>query len=264
MKKRTLPALKLQKSPLVLVLCQVRFSPILAMADYFPKVQDSLRLKGYPSVKTDIVQETLFTPAGLTSMKKSRWRVFNKDLTESIVVTEDFIVFQTTKYTVFENFVQKLAEVMETLASVVKQLAIQRIGLRYIDLIRPRANETWRNYVRPELHGLSNAVLKPDTQLQLQQTVANTERGTLITRLYQNREGQIFPPDLTDDSLTANLTPLPDQGELLTLIDLDHFCTVQCDYEPAQLEDIVWQLHDDIDRVFRESVVTPSALKAWE
>ena len=39
---RTLPPLKLSKSPLVLVLCQVRFTPILAMADYVPRIQDHL------------------------------------------------------------------------------------------------------------------------------------------------------------------------------------------------------------------------------
>src|SRR5262245_25221696 len=105
---RTLPALKLSKSPLVLVLCQVRFSPILAMGDYFPRIQDKLRRKGYPVVKNAVVQEVLLTPAGGASAKHLRWQVQDKSGTRSIVVTESFVAFQTTAYTVFEDFVPQL------------------------------------------------------------------------------------------------------------------------------------------------------------
>lgn len=261
---RTLPALKLSKSPLVLVLCQVRFSPILAMAQYFPKIQDKLRLKGYPVVKNAVIQELLITPAGRSGAKHVRWQVQDKTGTQSIVVTENFLAFQTTAYTVFEDFVPQLALAVDMLAEEVQGLYLQRIGLRYVDLVRPGANETWHEYVRPELHGLRSSAFVEDGQTQLHQSTAKTQHGTMIVRLYQNREGQVLPPDLTEDDLKVRVEPALSPNELVTLIDLDHFSERQVDYERGFAENQAWALHDDLDRVFRESVVTGHALKAWK
>lgn len=261
---RTLPALKLSKSPLVLVLCQVRFSPILAMADYFPKIQDKLRLKGYPVVKNAVIQEVLLTPAGGASAKHVRWQVQDKSETRSIVVTENFVAFQTTAYSIFEDFVPQLALAVDTLAEEVQGLYLQRIGLRYVDLVRPAAGETWREYVRPELHGLRSPTFLEDSQTQLHQSTAQTPHGTMIVRLYQNREGQVLPPDLTEDGLKVRVEPTLAPNELVTLLDLDHFSVRQVDYERGLVESRAWDLHDDLDRVFRESLVTDHALKVWK
>lgn len=261
---RTLPALKLSKSPLVLVLCQVRFSPILAMADYFPRIQDKLRLKGYPVVKNAVIQEVVLTPAGGASAKHVRWQVQDKSGTRNIVVTENFVAFQTTAYTVFEDFVPQLVLAVDTLAEEVQGLYLQRIGLRYVDLVRPAAGETWREYVRPELHGLRSSAFVDDSQTQLHQSTAQTPHGTMIVRLYQNREGQVLPPDLAEDGLKVRVEPDLAPSELVTLLDLDHFSVRQVDYDRGFVESQAWDLHDDLDRVFRESLVTDHALKAWK
>lgn len=262
---RALPALKLSKSPLVLVLCQVRFAPILAMADYFPRIQDKLRRKGYPVVKNAVIQEVLLTPAGGgASAKHVRWQVLDKSETRSIVVTENFVAFQTTAYTVFEDFVPQLASAVDTLAEEVQGLYLQRIGLRYVDLVRPARGETWRDYVRPELHGLRSPTFIEDSQAQLHQSTAQTSHGTMIVRLYQNRDGQVLPPDLTEGGLKVRVEPAVAPTELITLLDLDHFSLRQVDYERGVVESQVWDLHDDLDRVFRESVVTDYALKVWK
>ena len=262
---RTLPPLKLTKSPLVLVLCQVRFAPILAMGEYFPRIQDKLRLKGYPLAKNMVVQEAVFTPACATSVRRERWQVQDKTTSRSIVVTENFVVFQTTTYRVFDDFVQELNLAVETVASEVKQLLIQRVGLRYVDLVRCRNGETWTDYVQPGLQWLKSENFIEGTQSQLYQCVADTSAGTMIVRLFQNREGQVLPPDLEAvDDLKPHLDPPIEPNELLTLLDLDHFSTHQVDYERGWVENQAWQLHDDLDSVFRKSLVTPKALEAWK
>jgi uncharacterized protein (TIGR04255 family) len=234
------------------------------MGDYFPKIQDRLRLKGYPVVKNAVIQEVLLTSAGGASAKHVRWQVQDKSGTQSIVVTENFVAFQTTAYSVFEGFVPQLALAVDTLAEEVQGLYLQRIGLRYVDLVRPASGETWREYVRPELHGLRSAAFVEDSQAQLHQSTAQTPHGTMIVRLYQNREGQALPPDLTEDGLKVRVEPALAPNELVTLLDLDHFSVRQVDYERGFVESQAWDLHDDLDRVFRESVVTNHALKVWE
>jgi uncharacterized protein (TIGR04255 family) len=261
---RTLPPLKLSKSPLVLVLCQVRFAPIMAMSDYFPRIQDKLRLNGYPLAKNAIIQEAVFTPAGATSVKRERWQVQDKAASRSVVVTENFIVFQTTAYSVFEDFVRELNLAVDTLAGEVKQLLIQRVGLRYVDLVRSGPGGNWTDFVQPGLQGLKSETFLEDTQSQLYQSVANTSAGTMIVRLFQNREGQVLPPDLGEaDDLKPRLEPAIAPKELLTILDLDHFSTHQVEYEKGWVEQQAWQLHDGLDRVFRKSLVTPKALEVW-
>jgi uncharacterized protein (TIGR04255 family) len=262
---RTLPPLKLSKSPLVLVLCQVRFAPIMAMSEYFPRIQDKLRLNGYPLAKKAVIQEGVFTPAGATSVKRERWQVQDKGASRSVLVTENFIVFQTVAYSVFEDFVRELSLAVDTLATEVKQLLIQRVGLRYVDLVRSRTGESWTEFVQPGVQGLKSDTFLEGTQSQLYQSVANTSAGTMIVRLFQNREGQVLPPDLGDaDDLKPRLDPAIAPNELLTLLDLDHFSTHQIEYEKGWVEQQAWQLHEGLDRVFRKSLVTPKALEVWK
>lgn len=262
---RTLLPLKLSKSPLILVLCQVRFSPIMAMGEYFPRIQDKLRLNGYPLSKNAIIQEAVFTPAGATSVKRERWQVQDKAASRSVVVTENFVVFQTTAYSAFEEFVRELNLAVDTLATEVKQLLIQRIGLRYVDLVRSRAGESWTDFVQPGLQGLKSETFLNETQSQLYQSVANTPAGTMIVRLFQNRDGEVLPPDLREaDDLKPRLDRAIAPNELLTILDMDHFSAHQVEYEKGWVEQQAWQLHDGLDRVFRKSLVTPKALEVWK
>jgi uncharacterized protein (TIGR04255 family) len=261
---RTLPPLKLSKSPLVLVLCQVRFSPVLAIGEYFPRIQDKLRLRGYPHVKSAIAQEVVFTPTGASAIQRPRWVLQDKARERSVIISDSFVVFQTTAYGVFEQFVEHLAVAVNTVAGEVQQLLMQRVGLRYIDLLRPGEGKTWRDFVRPEFHGLKSPVLNESTQTQLHQSIAQTAHGTMVVRLFQNRDAQVLPPDLIEEAATARVTPSPTRGELVTILDLDHFSERSRDYESGAVEREAWLLHDDLDRVFRESVVTPAALEAWK
>lgn len=260
---RTLPPLKLSKSPLVLVLCQVRFTPILAIADYVPRIQDRLRKRGYPHVRSAPAQDLVFSPSGPQVTQRPRWMLQDKSLTLSIILAENFVAFETTAYGVFDEFVESLALAVNTVAEAVQELYVQRIGLRYVDLLRSPDSETWRKYIRPELHGLQSPVFRSGTQLQLHQSMAQTNHGTMVVRIFQNRDGQLLPPDLADTASTLKVAPPPSAGELLTLLDLDHYSEKGRDYESGAVEQQAWELHNDLDRVFREAVVTNAALEAW-
>lgn len=260
---RTLSPLKLSKSPLVLVLCQVRFTPVLAIAEYVPRIQDHLRKRGYPHVRSAPTQEVVISPTGPQVTQRARWVLQDKALTRSIILSDSFVAFETTAYGVFEEFVEDLALAVNTVAEAVQQLFIQRVGLRYVDLLRSTNGENWREYIRSELHGLTSPVFRAGTQLQLHQSTAETAHGTMVLRIFQNREAQVLPPDLIEEAASVKVVPPPATGELLTLLDLDHFGDTGRDYEAGAVEQQAWLLHDDLDHVFREGVVTPQALEAW-
>ena len=47
----------LKRAPVVYILMQLRFAPILAMAKYVPDIQDALRRSGLPLMAEDAVKE---------------------------------------------------------------------------------------------------------------------------------------------------------------------------------------------------------------
>jgi uncharacterized protein (TIGR04255 family) len=259
---RTRAKLKLANSPLSLVLCQVRFSPLMAMADYIPKVQDQLRLGGYPVNASAPVRELQLGPGGATARDRVHWEFMAKDRRSSVVVTEGFVVLQTTAYDDFETFIDQLKTVVSTLNTVVGGLLVQRIGLRYVDAIIPAKGETWHDYVQPCLHGFESALFREDGVLRLHQTVAQTAVGTMLVRLHQNREGSVLPPDLGTGALHAPKGSAK-PGELTTLLDIDHFHVCDDEYDQLHFEALAWKLKEASYEVFADNVVTRHALEVW-
>ena len=111
---RKRPVNKLSKCPLVLVLAQVRFSSLMAMEEYIPRIQDRLRQAGYKINASTQIQEVTFTAQGSKATAHPHWEFQNQDRTESVVINPGFLVFQTTKYDVFEQFLPKITESTET------------------------------------------------------------------------------------------------------------------------------------------------------
>ena len=53
----------LSRQPLVLALCQVRFSTV-QVGDYIPAIQEEFRRKGLPIERAGKVQQLIFAPGG--------------------------------------------------------------------------------------------------------------------------------------------------------------------------------------------------------
>jgi len=83
----------------------------------------------------------------------------------------------------------------------------------------------------------------------------------MIVRVAQNRDDKVLPPDLIPHNprLRANA----ERGELLTLLDLDHYRKERKSFEVESLRGVAWELHDGLDILFRD-LVTPHALEVWK
>ncbi len=261
---RSRPKKTLSHAPLALALAQVRFSPLMLMGDYIAKIQDRFRQSGYPINGSMQVQEFLLGSTLNKAVVRPHWEFLSKDRTTSVVVNEGFVVVQTTMYDDFEAFLKAVADATEVVSSVVGALLIQRIGLRYVDLIRPREGESWEKYIQPGLCGFASNHFIADTALRLHQTVTGTPQGTMFVRLLQNRERAILPPDLASQSLLFPRVSPPAPDELLTVVDIDHFHESEPDdFERSRLERIAWELKNTSYEVFTDSIVTDHALEVW-
>ena len=72
-------------------------------------------------------------------------------------------MYQTTNYDTFYPFVVKLLEGLRLLHSAAGLNYSDRVGIRYLDAIVPRAGETISDYLRPYVLGLSDRL--PDRTL---------------------------------------------------------------------------------------------------
>lgn len=259
--KRSLHALKLSRSPLVLVLSQVRIGAIRDMTAYVPKIQDRLRREGFPVDVSAEVQEIGIQDGQPIARRRPHWEFRTKDERWSVIVLEQAVVLQTTAYTDFEAFLDRLLLATDTVSAVVGDLLVERIGLRYVDLVLPRAGESWRDYVQPGLHGIENPMVRPEKSSVFTQVTTQTgERSRLVVRLAQNRERMVLPPDLLAHAPAQEVSPA--EGELLTILDLDHFHEERVEYSREAVDARAWELHDALDILFRD-VVTPHALEVW-
>lgn len=258
---RSKPPLKLHKSPLVSVLAQVLTSPVAKMADYAADVQERVRRNGFPRFVEGTVQELLLTPAGPQLRTHPRWEFQDKDRTTAIILTQTGIVLHTREYDTFDAFSKHLKLALDVVEAVVKPSLVERLGLRYVDLIRPSVGEAWTDYVKPGLHGIVDGAVDMQSSLHRSETVGKTAVGQLIVRCFQ-MEGGFLPPDLAATSLDYSSVVLG-PNEKVTLIDLDHYAELTREYDAEQVLEDMWRLHDNLDLAFRECI-TDHALTRWK
>jgi uncharacterized protein (TIGR04255 family) len=266
--KRNCRYVPLSKQPLVLVLCQVRFSPVRKMADYIPGIQEAFRRHGFPIERAGKIQQLTITPAGVHAVEQERWEYRTKDEQWSVTVLQDSVVLQTTAYDRFEGFADTLEAAVKTVLEQTEQDKlglIQRVGLRYIDLIQPRAGETYRDYLRPGFHGASDAPFALGSHRLYVESVGRTSvgetSGTMILRVAQNDQGFDLPPDLIGGA--PKFQPRAKAGDLVTLVDMDHYVEGTFDPSAEWVTARAYGMHDHLIETFHEYVVSKEAIEAW-
>ena len=202
-------------------------------------------------------------------VEQQRWEYRNREETWSVLVTEDSVILQTTAYTRFERFAERLQLAVATVLTESEQAqfgVVHRVGLRYIDMVRPSAGKDFRFYLRPGLHGVRDEVFQPGRHLlhveSRGQTLVSGHPGTMIVRIVQNDQGHSLPPDLM--AAAPKYSPRAGPGELLTLIDMDHYVEGTFDPDSEWVVASAYELHDHIIETFHDHVVTREAIEEWK
>src|SRR5262249_31708888 len=190
-----------------------------------------------------------------------RWEYRTKDEMWSVLVFEDSVILQTTSYERFEGFADRLHSAVETVLTKTEHDrlgVVQRVGLRYINLIQPEPGRDFRFYLRPGLHGVADDVFRLGThRLHIESvgaTVVDNLQGTMVLRVVQNDQGFDLPPDLVAGA--PKHVPRSRGGQLVTLVDLDHFIEGTFDPNSDWIIDCTYLMHDHIIETFHEHVVT--------
>jgi uncharacterized protein (TIGR04255 family) len=258
--------MKLHKSPLFYTLAQVKFNTIGQIGDYALRIQEHLRLHGYPDfrpiTRTDlVVMDNEQIKAETQLFKQQSWHFINSDTTEGYILFADSLTFHTTLYNSFEDFLKKMLNGLNIVHDVIGLAFIERIGLRYLNAIRPmQDNDKLTNYLNNSLLGFSR-LSKGSIIHSFTETVASVNDGTLISRAAISESGLIIPRDLHPMQLKI-------QDEFTTLtgtlavLDLDYYINQRINFKREIIKEKLTEFHNVITSMFHDAV-TDHALKIW-
>lgn len=131
-------------APLAHVVCQVTFSPVLALRSLegIAGFQEGLR-RSYPLLE----EAEGDPPVWMLADEPDEWRV---------AISQDFVALQTRRYRDTADFIERFRQVLWVLDNTISPSASRRIGFRKVNEIvlpDPADPASLRGLIRPELLG---------------------------------------------------------------------------------------------------------------
>ena len=163
----------LRDAPLVRVIAQVRFSPILSVQqpEFIAPFQEAIRA-AYPALRREHAQSLLVGPQGVASgQRQVAWRFADVDGAWRVSLAPEFVALETTTYSSRGDFIGRMQAVLEAVAKHLEPAVLQRVGLRYIDRVTGEALEDIANLVRPEMLGIVNTPLFQHARHEFSETL---------------------------------------------------------------------------------------------
>lgn len=243
----------LPHSPLVNVLCQIRFPAIASLEkkDFIAPFQEAIRHQ-YPKLVQDQGIELSFTPQGGGFTHKVIWRMFDRSQSRRVSVGDNFVSLETTSYPGRTQFLEALGYIVEKMQQTIQPGLVERIGLRYINQITCTNRSRLSELLEPEVVGIAHDNLGD----HLTSTFSET-RFTVSNTITVNGKWGLLPKGQSYDP-----TVLPPIDEQSWVLDFDAISEDSVDFSVNAIAPIVGNLTDTDYRLFR-STVTDAFLKEY-
>src|SRR5215203_1257355 len=124
------PRVVFERPPLVLALCQVRFSRVSEVGDqsYIEPFQEAIKAD-YPKLSRAKQVEVLFNPEleNQNRLETLQWRFSDEDENWTVVLTQDFFTLETRRYEHFKDFLSRFRSLLDALTVYIKPKVGTRI-----------------------------------------------------------------------------------------------------------------------------------------
>lgn len=144
--------LELVDSPLELVVCQLRYPMVLALAGGQPPEAFGRRVQGsYPAASKK--QTTSVEIIGESTVQKSSitWVFEDQDSQWTVSLASNFVALETKRYVRFADFLERFEQVLQTTREIYDVQIMERLGLRYVDHLsrnlQPQLPESWADQI---------------------------------------------------------------------------------------------------------------------
>ena len=158
----------LPRAPLVRVVAQVRFPPILTIRnpDYVAPFQEKIRAR-YPVLSEDRVANVAVSNSGIPEIVNVMiWRFYDRfpDWGWRVSLTSDFVAIETKTYAGRVDFLSRLEEVLIGVEKIFNPSSVQRVGLRYVNRLQSDSINNLHKLIKPKVLGvLSSDKDKPSS-----------------------------------------------------------------------------------------------------
>ena len=260
MGKRSNPALHLNNSPLAMVLTQLKFPSYLNMEKQVPDIQEALRNSGLVRFTKEQTQQLVFGPE-IKQSNSVRWVFADRDRKEAIVLANNFVVYEVSAYNTFDEYLSRMLELLNPVKEFANLEYLEQLGIRYVDVLCDSSGLAIEELICQSLRGLSSESLgMTDSNYQFA-VQGDTPFGTLVVRSFEGTGPQFMPPDLQTEHLIFD-TKIQN-GDRFRVVDFDHICKSDVNFEDKELSGKLWEMHDHTDIAFRK-IVTEQALEFWK
>ena len=237
----------LRDAPLVRVIAQVRFSPILSVQqpEFIAPFQEAIRA-AYPVLRKEHAQSLLVGPQGIaTGQKQVAWRLADVEGAWRVSLAPEFVALETTDYSSRSDFIGRMQAVLGAVAKHIEPAVVQRVGLRYIDRVTGDALEDIAKLVRPEMLGIVNTPLYEHARHELSETLLSVpDTGEqLLARWGHLPAGGTVDPNAIE--------PIHERSWVL---DIDMFSAEQQPLAAASLIEDLGRFAERLYTVFRWTV----------
>jgi uncharacterized protein (TIGR04255 family) len=252
-------------NPLIEVVCQMRFPRILSISESLPAAfQDCIR-EDYPLFDIAVEHQQRFTvdsidtdtppiPRVIQSEKVKNYRFSSSDGLWHINLTSTFIALTTSKYTRWEDFLQRIGKPLAALLDIYKPAFYERIGLRYVDAFRRSKlnldGVDWSELIQPCALGLLSDISVKD-EVRSQNYLVELDIGNGAIAQIKTALGFVGSEE---NSLS------PSTPELSFVVDSDMFFLRK---EIHELNDSLKYLHDTSTKLIR-AIITDRLHEAME
>ncbi len=237
----------LRDAPLVRVIAQVRFPPILAVQqpDFIAPFQEAIRTV-YPVLRQEYAQSLLVGPQGISAgQKQVAWRLADLEGAWRVSLAPEFVALETTDYSSRSDFIGRMQAVLEAVAKHLEPAVVQRVGLRYIDRVTGDALDDIAKLVRPEMLGIVNTPLYEHARHALSETLLSVPDASeqLLARWGHLPEGGTVDPNAIE--------PIAERSWVL---DIDMFSVEPKSFSVDSLVEDLRRYAERLYTVFRWAV----------
>lgn len=192
------PEVPLPEAPLVRVIAQVRFTPILSVEkrEFIAPFQEVIR-GTYPILRQEQTRGLMLGPQGVAPLQgQVVWRFSDVERAWRVSLATDFLALETTSYSSRSDFLARLKVVVEAVQEHIKPNVVQRQGLRYIDRVTGQTLEEIDGLVRPEVLGIAGTALASQARLTISETIFDlpNSKAQLLARWGRVPEGTTVDP----------------------------------------------------------------------
>lgn len=253
----------LKNPPVYLTLAQVRFNPLLKLADFLPTIQEAFRQAGYPDYQPQryvTMQLSMDGQLPPNPVLQERSQFGSLEKTHAFILESQSLTLQSTDYGSYERFSECFLMGLGVVHDAVKLNFTKRIGLRYLNRVMPKRGEELKQYLKKEAHGLNSGT---DGKLLYSYTEALNETGNikLLSRVAIQDGPLAFPPDLQPANLIV-AKRFAEYSGTSAILDNDSFVEEQEVFSVGTVSAHLNAIHTVIEAAFKNAA-TPFACKTW-